>query len=226
MTYLKKDRKRKKEPFEEQCNFMIQMITMNVLGIIFDTKLQWAPQVANSINKANSALNAIRLIKKFFNPTELLQFLTSNFYSTLYYNSKIWLLPSLKSQLKQSLLLVSSKALKLCMFYPDQMTSFEKIHKINKRATPNEITVYKLAIQLFKLYNTSFPTLEWSHLNQNHFFTSRQTTFMSHKTNTYKVGLNALANRLTTLNGKIHLVWLNLSFQSYKIKCKNLLLKG
>ena len=101
-----------------------------------------------------------------------------------------------------------------------------RIHVINKRATPNEITIYKLAIQLFKLYNTPLPTREWSYLNQNQFFTSRQTTFMSHKTNTYKVGLNALANRLTSLNGKIPLEWLNLSYQSYKIKCKNLLLKG
>ena len=134
-----------------------------------------------------------------------------HFYSTLYYNSEIWLLPSLKSQLKQSLLSVSSKALKLCMFYPDRMTSFERIHEINKRATPTEITIYKLAIQLFKLYDTPLPTQEWSHLNQNQFFTSRQTTFMSHKTKTYKVGLNALANRLTSLNGKIPLEWLNLS---------------
>ena len=48
----------------------------------------------------------------------------------------------------------------------------------------------------------------------------------SYTTNTYKVGLNVLANRLTSLNGKIPLEWLNLSHQSYKIKCKNLLLKG
>ena len=199
--------------------------TINVLGVIFDTKLQWSPQVANSIKKANSALNAIRLIKKFFNFTELLQLLTSNFYSTLYYNAEIWLLPSLKAQLKQSLLSTSAKALKLCMFYPDPMTSFERIHEITKRSTPTEFTVYKLAIQLFKLYNTPLPTHEWSHLNQNQFFMPRQTCFMTHKTNIYKVGLNALANRLSILNGKIPLEWLNLSYQTYKIKCKTLFLK-
>ena len=30
--------------------------TMNVLGVIFDSKLQWCSQVANSVRKANSAL--------------------------------------------------------------------------------------------------------------------------------------------------------------------------
>ena len=41
--------------------------TMNVLGVIFDSKLQWSNQVANSIRKANAALHAIKLIKTFFN---------------------------------------------------------------------------------------------------------------------------------------------------------------
>ena len=37
--------------------------TMNILGVIFDSKLQWCSQVAYSIKKANNALNAIKLIK-------------------------------------------------------------------------------------------------------------------------------------------------------------------
>ena len=40
---------------------------MNVLGVCFDSKLTWALHVANAINKANKALHAIKLIKKFGN---------------------------------------------------------------------------------------------------------------------------------------------------------------
>ena len=40
--------------------------TTNVLGVIFDSKLQWSNQVANSIRKADSALHAIKLIRGFF----------------------------------------------------------------------------------------------------------------------------------------------------------------
>ena len=37
-------------------------MTIKVLGVIFDFKLEWAEQVANSIHIASQALNAIWLI--------------------------------------------------------------------------------------------------------------------------------------------------------------------
>ena len=40
--------------------------SMNVLGVTFDSKLNWSIHVANSISKANKALFALRLIKKTF----------------------------------------------------------------------------------------------------------------------------------------------------------------
>ena len=46
------------------------------------------------------------------------------------------------------------------------------------------------------------------------------TYFISSKSNKKKVGLNAMANRLYILNGRIPLEWLNLSIVSYKLKCK------
>ena len=50
------------------------------------------------------------------------------------------------------------------------------------------------------------------------------SSFISNKTNNYKVGMNSLSNRLWFLNGKIQLDWLGQSFDSFKIKCKGLLL--
>ena len=40
--------------------------TINVLGVIFDTKLQWSDHVSHVIKRSMTALNAIRLIKIFF----------------------------------------------------------------------------------------------------------------------------------------------------------------
>ena len=74
---------------------------INVLGIIFDSKLTWAKHIAIQTNKANSALHAIKLIRRYFNQSELLSLLTSNFYSILFYNSEVWHIPSLKPELKQ-----------------------------------------------------------------------------------------------------------------------------
>ena len=51
-------------------------VTMNVLGVIFDSKLQWTQHIAKAISKSNSALHAIRLISKYFTTRELLDLLT------------------------------------------------------------------------------------------------------------------------------------------------------
>ena len=51
---------------------------MNVLGVIFDSKLTWSAQVLNSILKANKALHAIRLIKNLYNDYEPCRILASS----------------------------------------------------------------------------------------------------------------------------------------------------
>ena len=116
-------------------------------------QLQWSDHIAHAIKKSTRALNAIRLIKKFFTQNELLGLVTSNFYSILYYNSEIWHIPTLKSTLKQNLLSASAKALRVCLKFYDVYTSFNVLHTMCKRASPEQLMLYKLALCLFKLYN-------------------------------------------------------------------------
>ena len=68
--------------------------------------------LAQPINTKNLALYTLfcRIHSK---KEELLNLLTSNIYSILYYNSEIWHLPSLKPTLKQKLLSASARALKV-----------------------------------------------------------------------------------------------------------------
>ena len=83
---------------------------------------------------------------------------------------------------------------------------------------------YKHALLLFKLYNSKIPSLEWMYLNFQQTLTSRQSLFKTMKNNKLRVGNNALANRLTLVNNKIPLNWLNLSVNSFKINCKKIFL--
>ena len=64
---------------------------INVLGVMFDSKLQWSDQVSQAINKSRRALHGIKLIKKYLTKEETKMLLTPNFYSVLYYNCEIWL---------------------------------------------------------------------------------------------------------------------------------------
>ena len=109
--------------------------------------------------------------------------------------------PTLKTKLKQKLVSISACAIRSCMYHPDNMISYENLHKMNNRAMPNAIMLYKCAIQLFKIYNANAYMFDYLiNFNQT---TSRQTTFTIVKSNSTKVGLNIIANRLSIINGKI-----------------------
>ena len=79
--------------------------------------------------------------------------LTSNFYSILYYNCEVWLSEGLNSRQKQQLMAASANALKILNNIRDLRTLFIQLHSHEKRALPMNFAKYRLAIQLFKIYN-------------------------------------------------------------------------
>ena len=199
--------------------------SMNVLGVLFDSKLQWQPQVSNTISKSKRALHALTMIRKYFNKEQLLNIITSCYYSILYYNSEIWHLPQLSPQLKQNLLAASAAPLKLTTPNYHRMMSYESLHYMNKRATPIQITLYKHSLLLHKIYNDESMGLNWVNLFFNQNFNERDNSVKFFNTSNYKVGNNIIANRFVILNGKIPNDWLNSTFENYKIKCKVLFLQ-
>ena len=62
--------------------------------------------------------------------------------------------------------------------------------------------------------STSEQVLRTPFAGQNHVF----------NISNYKVGRNLMVNRFKILNNKIDYSWLNASFETFKIKCKSLLL--
>jgi hypothetical protein len=204
---------------------LISKQSMNVLGVSFDSKLNWQTQIEQTIAKSKKALQALWIIKRYFNKIELLQLITSNYYSILYYNSEIWQIPSNCYNSKRNLFSASATALKICTPSYDLNMSYQTLHEINKRATPAQIMNYKLSIQLFKTYNSESNTCEWLSLFFNQIFSPRCEYVNFFDLSTYKLGKNYLPNRFSILNGKIKYDWLNLSLNSFKIKCKSELLK-
>ena len=76
---------------------------------------------------------------------------------------------------------------------------------------------------LYKLYNSQSPEMDWIELNFNQTLTLRQTHFTILKSNNFAVGNNLFSARLSILNSKIPLIDLNLSLDSFKVKCKKTL---
>ena len=197
---------------------------INVLGVTFDSKLQWCSQVSRAIKGANSSLQAIKMIRKYFSTNEIVQLLTSNFYSKFYFGSEIWHVPTLNKNCKKMLLSASANALKLCNNYYDPFISYVDLHKIHCRALPDQFCIYRHSLMLHKVFNDSIPKKDWLNLNFQMLNTRRQVFFEVHNESNYKVGNNILSNRFSCLNRKIPLEMLNLSIDAFKVKCKNLFL--
>ena len=111
-----------------------------------------------------------------------------------------------------------------CLTKLPKNTSFESIHNLAKRATPTQISSYKHAIQLYKLYNSSNMSDDWLSLNIQQSFNERNGKFQIYNISNYKVGRNLICNRFKQLNNKINYTWLNESLNAFKIKCKTLFL--
>ena len=197
---------------------------MNVLGLTFDSRLQWGPQISRTIKSANGSLQAIRIIKKFFTTPEIIQLLTSNYYSRLYYGSEIWQLPTLNKNCKKLLLSASANALKLCNNINNPNISYIDLHKHFKRALPEKFCMYRHCLLLYKIFNNLIPRKDWLDLNFQMINTRRQIFFEVQNRSVYRVGNNILTNRLSCLNRKVTLDMLNLPIEPYKIKCKDMFL--
>ena len=162
--------------------------------------------------------------KKFFLTTEIIQLLTSHFYSKLYYGSEIWHLPTLNRVCKNLLLLASANALKLCNQFYDPSISYINLHTINKRAIPSKFRLYRHSLLLYKAFNNEFLWNNWLSLNFQMINTRRQSLFEIQNCSIFRVGNNILSNRLSCLNKSLCLSLLNLPFDTYNIKCKSLFL--
>jgi hypothetical protein len=55
--------------------------SMKLLGVLFNSKLNWSVHVSLSIRKSNRALCALRLIKHYLTPEIMRSLLLSNYYS-------------------------------------------------------------------------------------------------------------------------------------------------
>ena len=152
------------------------------------------------------------------------QLLTSNYYSVLYYNSEVWHKPSLHTSFKRQLLSASAAALKIMEQSQDNQIAFEQLHLLNARATPIKLMTYKLSLQLYKSYNDNQHNEIWISLNFQQMFNNRTDTILIADESKNRIGKNIIINRLSVLNGKVKLDWMNLSYNAYKLKCKNFFL--
>ena len=185
--------------------------------------MKWNEQVAKAISGSITCLHGIGMIRKFFEPKDVKNLLTALYYSKLYYGSEIWQILGLSLALNKNFKFASVNAAKLCLNRPNlHQATYTKIHKRANRAKPAATILYRHAILAFKLFKDILCKDKFLHLNFQLVDNVRETKLNFIKRQNYDVGKNILLNRMQVLNNKIDKNWLNLSLDSYKIKCKKL----
>ena len=197
--------------------------SMNVLGILFESKLTWGSQVHKSIKKANQSLQGLKQIFRYFNCEENVKLLTAFYYSRLYYASQIWLHQGLNKSFRDQLYSASGRALR---HLDRNEESYKVLHKKFKRAVPSQWEAYQLSILFYDIYNRKSPEDEWifSQLNQVH--NNRFKTYNFVSNNITKCGFNMPSNRLRLLNGKIEINMIDQSKPLFKTKCKEIFINA
>ena len=190
------------------------------MGVFFYSKLNWSSHIEKTINKCKKTLQAIKLISKFFTIDEKINIVTSLFYSKLYYGAEVWLIPSLKFKLKNKLLSISTKALRLAA--EDYYNTFSpcEIHIMFKRFTPTQMMHYISLVNLYRCFNNEIPETIWIELQCNALVETRANRFYFPPKNNLRVGLNILTNRLSFASLQINNDDLKLSYIAFKLLSK------
>ena len=106
--------------------------------------------------EANQNLYAIKIIAKYFNAEEKKTLLTSLFYLKLYYGSEIWHLPGRSILQNKKLKFASANGLRSLDRSMTIYNNHTQIHNNSKRALPDQVINYKMAL-----------TNYFTHVNQN-----------------------------------------------------------
>ena len=187
---------------------------ISVLGLVFDSKLDWSQQVEMSARKSRAALQGLRMIAKYFTTQEKLCLLTTYVYSRLYYGAQIWLLPSLKLTLKNKLYSASGTALKLL----DRSLTYKELHKQFNRATPSQFQKYVTAVSFYDLVKREMPEDDWINLQFNIQNDRRNIRLSFQKSNNYKCGMNCLSNRFQSITNEVEKEWIDLTRDAFKTR--------
>ena len=82
----------------------------------------------------------------------------------------------------------SANALKILTNVRDLRTSFIQIHRHEQRALPMNFAKYRLAIQLYKIYNGDDYTEDWQDMNRQQNFNARCEVFRITNCSNIKIG--------------------------------------
>ncbi len=178
---------------------------MKVLGMVFDSKLNWTSQVNNVISRTNRMLHGLRKIRRFLNTEQTKQVVTAFYFSVLYYGLEVWFHRHLAFHLKQKVRSAHYRALRL--IHGDKPR--DQLDQEGKRATPDEWANYAAAKLLSRMIHLQAPSrLLASTMTTSYSARRQQGRLFFYDSSTKKIGRQCLKNRLGCVSKQMKFDWL------------------
>ena len=188
---------------------LVSSSTLNVLGILFDEKMCWEPQLELSMSKCQRLKPALRCLSSKLKKSEMLQVITSHFYSRLYYGSEVWY---------HSLTQINRNRLSAIHYYPlrlatknfSKLISRKTLNLETQRASPNEINDYKIARLLYSIVANTSPFTLFHEVMSHAVIEERRRpnnpNFLD--MSRVRIGKQCFANRLNSISKGMTFPWL------------------
>ena len=200
--------------------------TMKILGIIFDRKLTWGPHIMFAVSKANKTKQALRIISHNFTREEMVELSTSLFYGSLYYGAKVWLHSGLHSVTKKKIWQASGRMLKIALKDNQRNTSFEMLHRMAGRATPEMWSNYVTANAMYNTVVNQESEELLAKFTLSNITEQRHQGILFSRTNKTKIGFNCLSNRLQKVSRRLNVKWTEMNNVQFKKHCKDIFIRS
>ena len=200
--------------------------TMKVFLIIFDSKLNWAPYVEETISKSLKSCYGLRHLAKNIPQVNMMQLATAFSYSRLYYGANVWLGPMLAKPQWKRILATSVSIIKSALSLQGWTLSYKDLHEVAGRAPPSKMSIYLAATTLKKIIDHQKPTLIYKQWQNNMSVNTRLDRQFVKVNNRTRYGSNSFLNRICEVLKIIPLSWMDDNIALFKVKCKKLILKA
>lgn len=196
--------KSESEPLVKLNNKHIDAKTeMKVLGVCFDNKLNWSTQVDKAILKMHKLSGTMKYLRKYFTEDELTIILKGQLLSSVYYNSEVWLIPTLHAMMKRRLLSASAGLIKATYGLHEWHISNRDLHELGGLPTPEQWSKYVTARTLHSILNTQRPDDIYNALALQARYESRTNRMYFGENNNKRVGRNCFQNRCDLVSKKL-----------------------
>jgi len=168
---------------------------MKVLGLIFDSKLDWTDQVSSTISKSSRILHGLKHVRRLFKADQFKRIITSFFFSVFNYGMEVWYHGNLGFHNKRRVRALHYRALRL--IYGKTMPK-EELNK--QRAPPDKMALFMTAKQMINIMNNKQPQTLFTRLDKNAYIERRNPwRFQFFDNSRSRVGKQAVKNRLAMI---------------------------